>query len=189
MSQKNIYKAFLLFTLMVVAMGAGCSPATDQQPTDTMPGAMTPSDSSPSGVMTPGEGAMVAPPATEPTPTTPAPTTPPATEPAAVTPPAKSSFKDGTYSADGTYMSPGGQEAIGITITLKNDVVTAVSAVSKTSRPMSQRYQGMFIGGLEEVVVGKKITEVSLTKVSGSSLTPAGFNDAVVKIQAQAKNS
>ncbi len=37
------------------------------------------------------------------------------------------------------------------------------------------------------VVVGKKIDEVQLTKVAGSSLTPKGFMDALEKVKTEAK--
>jgi hypothetical protein len=47
----------------------------------------------------------------------------------------------------------------------------------------------MFAGAdYKQYVVGKKIDEVQLTKVSGSSLTPQGFNDALAKIKAEAKS-
>jgi hypothetical protein len=39
------------------------------------------------------------------------------------------------------------------------------------------------------MVVGKNIDEVNLGKVSGSSLTPIGFNNAIEDIRSQAKGS
>jgi hypothetical protein len=38
------------------------------------------------------------------------------------------------------------------------------------------------------MVVGKNISELQLTKVSGSSLTPQGFMDALEKIKAEAQS-
>ncbi len=105
-----------------------------------------------------------------------------------VTDPKKTSvYKDGTYTATGSYMSPGGPDKIGVTLTLKNDIVTDVSATEMAGDPTSKRFQGMFLSGYKQYVIGKNIASLSLTKVSGSSLTPKGFNDALLKIKAQAK--
>ena len=46
---------------------------------------------------------------------------------------------------------------------------------------------GLFASGFKALVVGKKITDVNLDKVSGSSLTSGGWNEAITKIEAQAK--
>jgi hypothetical protein len=51
----------------------------------------------------------------------------------------------------------------------------------------SERYHNMFISGYQQYVVGKNIASVYLTKVSGSSLTPSGFDDALTQIKSQAK--
>jgi hypothetical protein len=73
-----------------------------------------------------------------------------------------------------------------VTLTLKDDIITAVTVTSNATRPMSMRMQGMFISGCQAVVVGKNIDDVHLTNVSGSSLTPKGFNDALTKIKTDA---
>ena len=109
------------------------------------------------------------------------------TPPADTTKQSASVYKDGTYSATGSYMSPGGEDQIAITLTLKNDIITDVSATPEAGDGMSMRYQNKFISGYKQYVVGKNISDVHLTKVSGSSLTPGGFNDALAQIKAQAK--
>ncbi len=96
-------------------------------------------------------------------------------------------YKDGTYTVVGDYISPGGAEQIGVTATLKNGILTDVEAEPKAQRPTSVKYQGIFKDNFKPLVVGKNIDEVRLDKVSGSSLTPKGFNDALEKIKAQAK--
>ena len=101
--------------------------------------------------------------------------------------PVASVYKNGTYSATGSYMSPGGEDQIGVSLTLSNDVITAVSATNMAGDHTSSRYQDRFIAGYKTYVVGKKISDVYLTRVSGSSLTPAGFNDALNQIKAQAQ--
>jgi len=96
-------------------------------------------------------------------------------------------FMDGEYSAVGTYTSPGGQETIDVTVTLKNSIVTAVEVTPNATLPISANFQRKFADGVAEVVVGKAITDIKLDAVSGSSLTPKGFADAIeeIKIAAQ----
>lgn len=95
-------------------------------------------------------------------------------------------YKDGTYSATGSYMSPGGMDKLSVTLTLKNDIITSVSVTPQAGDRTSSRYQNMFISGYQQYVLGKDIANVSLTKVSGSSLTPKGFDDALKQIKSQA---
>lgn len=98
-----------------------------------------------------------------------------------------SDFKDGTYTADGSYQTPGGRESIGVTVTLTNGVVTSASVEQKGERGESKEYQAKFASGFASQVVGKKIDEVSLSRVAGSSLTSNGFNNAIATIENQAK--
>jgi uncharacterized protein with FMN-binding domain len=100
---------------------------------------------------------------------------------------ATSQYKDGTYTATGTYDSPGGLDNVGVTLTLKNDAITSVSFTPMAHDGTSARYQTMFAGGFQSLVLGKNIARVHLDTVSGSSLTGGGFNDALAKIKAQAK--
>lgn len=108
----------------------------------------------------------------------------PATETSAST----AMYKDGTYTVVGNYQSPAGAEDLGVTLTLAGDVVTDASAEVKATNTFSINWQNTFANNFKTLVVGKKISEVELTKVSGSSLTPMGFNDAVAKIKVQAKS-
>jgi hypothetical protein len=97
------------------------------------------------------------------------------------------SFKDGSYMATGSYESPGGNEHITVHVTLKGGVVTTTSADSGAEDPEAHEYQSMFIGGYASQIVGKPITAVHLSRVSGSSLTSQGFNDAINQIENEAK--
>ncbi len=97
------------------------------------------------------------------------------------------SYKDGVYSVVGNYSSPAGAEQIDVNLTLKDGVVTAAEVTPQATVPLSQRFQGQFVSGYKAYVIGKKIDEISITKVSGSSLTPKGFADALAKIKAKAK--
>lgn len=95
-------------------------------------------------------------------------------------------FKDGTYSSNGKYNSPAGPEEIGVTVSVKGDVITDATVKVLATNPASKNWQTKVSEGIKSVVVGKKLTDVVLDKVSGSSLTPKGWNDAVAKIQKQA---
>jgi hypothetical protein len=97
-------------------------------------------------------------------------------------------YKDGEYSAVGNYVSPGGPEEVNVSLMLKENVITDVTFESKAERPISVKFQGIFGADYKQYVVGKNIDDVELTKVSGSSLTPQGFNDALAKIKAEAKS-
>jgi len=95
-------------------------------------------------------------------------------------------YKDGTYTANGSYISPAGDETIDVKITLANDTITAVTVTPLATDSESQRYEGKFADGISAVVVGKKLNTVSVGKVNGSSLTGTGFNSALARIKNQA---
>lgn len=95
-------------------------------------------------------------------------------------------FADGTYSATGEYQAPSGTESVDVTITLEGGTVTAVEVVGNATDPQAILMQGQFVGGIAAVVVGKKIDELQVDKVGGSSLTSGGFNRAIDEIKADA---
>ena len=96
-------------------------------------------------------------------------------------------YKDGTYTAIGSYEAPGGTEQITITLVIKNDIVTGASGVAGSYDRTSLRYENAFLSGFKQYVVGKSIDSIQLGRVSGASLTPQGFNDALAQIKSQAK--
>lgn len=95
-------------------------------------------------------------------------------------------YADGTYTAKGSYSTPETVEEIEVTLTLSDDVVTDVQVVGDPMAPESKNYQGQFIAGISDVVVGKKLDELQVDRVAGSSLTSGGFDQAVVKIKDEA---
>jgi hypothetical protein len=99
----------------------------------------------------------------------------------------KTIYKNGTYSATGSYDSPGGEEHVRVTLTLSSNVITTANVQSGANDPTAQTYQDSFISGYKSQVVGKKISTIKLSNVSGSSLTSQGFNDALNQIENQAK--
>jgi uncharacterized protein with FMN-binding domain len=102
--------------------------------------------------------------------------------------PQTSNYKDGTYSAEGKYAVHAGEEQIGVKITIKNGAITDVVVIQEAKLPMSKTMQADFAANFKPMVMGKNIDTLVLGKVSGSSLTPLGFNDAVNQIKAQAKS-
>ena len=97
-----------------------------------------------------------------------------------------STYADGTYEADGSYTSPGGQESVGVSITLEDDVVTAVTVTPHATSGNAKQFQTQFAGAISGEVVGKDIDSLEVSRVAGSSLTSGGFNDALEAIKADA---
>lgn len=173
MNSKNTQKATVISSLTLAALAlAGCGTTTQtSMTTETPPVKNTPpvKEESPTPVTSTPES----------------PTNDPM--PVATSTPTSHTYRDGTYSTVGSYHSPAGDEEIGVTITLKNDIITDVTVVPKATAMRSVVMQKDFVANYKSMVVGKNITEVNLGKVSGASLTPKGFNDAILKIEAQAK--
>ena len=95
-------------------------------------------------------------------------------------------YADGTYSAEGEYATPETVEKIEVTITLADNVITAVEVSGTPMRPETVRFQGQFVDGIAAEVVGVDIDKINVKRVAGSSLTSGGFNKAVDAIKAQA---
>ncbi|MBJ2122000.1 hypothetical protein I6N91_13525 [Arthrobacter sp. MSA 4-2] len=129
-----------------------------------------------------GEGASSAPASSA------APEAPASAEPTEAAPAASDqAYEDGDFTQVGSYVSPGGTEEIGVTLTLEKDVVTAVTTEPMPSNPTAKLYQERFSGGIQEEIVGKKLDELKVDKVAGSSLTSGGFAEATDRIKSEAK--
>jgi uncharacterized protein with FMN-binding domain len=115
--------------------------------------------------------------------TTPAATTP--TDSSATS--ATSSVKDGTYTASSSYQVPHGQESIKVDVTLSGGTVTAVSIQNSANDRDSEFYQEQFAANYKSAVVGKKISGLQISSVSGASDTTDGFNQALEQIASQAQ--
>lgn len=95
-------------------------------------------------------------------------------------------YNDGTYTAEGSYQTPETVEQISVTLTLEEGIVSEVTVEGDPQAPETEQYQGAFIGGIAEEVVGVAIDDLEVSRVSGSSLTSGGFNAAVEDIKSQA---
>ena len=96
----------------------------------------------------------------------------------------RSKYADGTYTATGQYGSL--PSSIVVSVTLVDDVITAVTVTPRATDPTSLDYQTRFAQAIPALVVGRNIDEVNLSKVAGSSGTPDGFNAAIQRIKAEA---
>lgn len=97
------------------------------------------------------------------------------------------SYKDGTFQAAGSYQTPGGREKLTVKVTLANGVISAVDLERDPTTREAEEYQGKFVSGYKAQVIGKKIDDVQLSRVAGSSLTSGGFNQALETIKNDAR--
>ena len=86
-------------------------------------------------------------------------------------------YADGVYTTTGQY--GGLPSSITVTVTLVDDVVTAVSVTPNATDPTSLEFQRRFAAAIPAVVVGKRIDEARVSRLAGSSATPDGFNAAI----------
>jgi uncharacterized protein with FMN-binding domain len=94
------------------------------------------------------------------------------------------SYADGEYSAVGEY---GGLPShITVSLTLADEVITAVAVDTHATDPTSLDYQERFADAVPSVVVGRPIEGLEVSRIAGSSGTPQGFNDALIQIREQA---
>lgn len=96
------------------------------------------------------------------------------------------SFKDGVYEATGEYSNPGGQSKVKVEVTLADGTISVVKVTPEATNGTSKGFQQKFASGIAPAAVGKKIDELDISKVSGSSLTSIGFNQAIDQIKADA---
>jgi len=97
-------------------------------------------------------------------------------------------WNDGTYQSRGGYQSPNGPETVDVTITLANGVITAIVVTPNATNSSSARYQGQFAEGISAETLGKPLDDLSVSRVSGSSLTSGGFREALEAIKADASS-
>ncbi|WP_158375898.1 FMN-binding protein [Cellulosimicrobium cellulans] len=95
-------------------------------------------------------------------------------------------FTDGSYTAEGSYSTPGGEESISVDVTVADGVVTDVTVTPEATGGNAARFQDEFASGIADEVVGQELAGLSVDKVSGSSLTGDGFNAALDQIRADA---
>jgi uncharacterized protein with FMN-binding domain len=182
-----LHKRVLTALAAVSILGAaGCAGAEAQAPTDGTPASEAPASEAPASEAPASEAPASEAPASDAPAATgeSAPAAGPATTEAAA---GSQTYKDGSYTETGSYQSPAGPEEVGVTITLEADVVAAVEVEPMPDNPTTTMYQERFAGGISDAIVGKKLDELAVDKVAGSSLTSGGFNEAADKIKSQAQ--
>ena len=95
-------------------------------------------------------------------------------------------YADGVYTAEGDYISPAGPSSVTVEITVQNDSVAAVTVTPQSTDPTAKGFQTQFADGIADVIIGRDIDILEVSRVGGSSLTSGGFNDALEKIKAEA---
>jgi len=95
-------------------------------------------------------------------------------------------YTDGTYEADGDYVSPAGPSRVTVELTVADDVVTDVTVTPLATDPTSKGFQTQFADGISAAIVGQDIDTLNVSRIGGSSLTSGGFNDALEQIKSEA---
>ncbi len=92
-----------------------------------------------------------------------------------------------SYTADVTYLTPARtSHAMSVSLTIENGIVTdSTIAYDGKSDGFSNPSQEKFDSLYKTEVIGKSLSDISLSRVGGASLTSQAFNDAVAQIAAQ----
>jgi hypothetical protein len=85
------------------------------------------------------------------------------------------------------WPSPARSAPVKVTLKIKSQKVTSVKVTAVYVDSGEKEYESSFAKGISKVVVGKKPSTLSVSRVGGSSLTSGGFNAAVKTIRAHAK--
>ena len=95
-------------------------------------------------------------------------------------------YTDGTYVAEGGYTAPSGPAAITVSITIADDAVSWVHVAPGTFVGDPFAFQDQFAKAVPDLILGKDLDELSVSRVAGSSLTSQAFNLAIDKIKTEA---
>tara|TARA_B100000508_G_scaffold36168_2_gene27993 strand:+ start:7751 stop:9094 length:1344 start_codon:yes stop_codon:yes gene_type:complete len=96
-------------------------------------------------------------------------------------------MSDGTYSSEVRYEVPYGYvEPMSLVVTVEDGVITESVVDFEVANPVSGDYVRSFERYYKDQVIGKPITEVSLARFGGASLTNVAFDAALEKIKVEA---
>lgn len=70
-----------------------------------------------------------------------------------------------------------------VTVTLEDDIITALEIAQESSSPKSARHQAQFASQIESQVIGKKLSESDSIYLSVASSTSTAFNQSIKEIQ------
>lgn len=94
-------------------------------------------------------------------------------------------YADGTYAAKGIYGNL--PSFVTVTARIEDGVIDSVSVLPHATDPTSLALQRRFAAAVPAVVVGRRLAEVNVGRLAGSTGTPRGFNDAIRQIRDQAR--
>lgn len=99
-------------------------------------------------------------------------------------------YIDGTYSASASYLTPRRTEhLVGVTLTIENDVVVdSIVTFDGEANTYANDNQARFDRAYGEQVIGQPLDTISLSRVGGASLTSGAWNEAKIKIAAEARS-
>jgi hypothetical protein len=100
---------------------------------------------------------------------------------------ATTKYKNGTYKADIKYTSPAGSESMKMELVIADDQISSINLEAEAENSTSIGHQNRFKSAINSQVVGKKIDELSLSRVAGASLTTGGFNNTLNSIKQTAQ--
>lgn len=90
-------------------------------------------------------------------------------------------------STKSSYTSPAGMEDVGFDVVVdKEGVITGATVEAMTDNQISKMRQEAFGQALPQVIVGKKLQDLShIDTIGGSSLTTGAFNEALTSLKSQ----
>jgi len=95
-----------------------------------------------------------------------------------------------SLSAEGNYLTPARTaHIVALTLTLSGDTVTDAVVLfdgNASAGQYSNDNQARFDAAYKEQVIGKRLGDISLSRVGGASLTSRAFNEAVAQISQNA---
>ena len=121
-------------------------------------------------------------------PSTQSPTPPKETPPSIPTPPPgpSTAYKSGSYSSSVTYRVPSGRSyTMDVSLTVTGDTVTT-SNVSFDIFGTNDGNTQNFVSEYRSHVIGQKLSQISLARVGGASITSRAFNQAIGAIKTKA---
>ena len=121
-------------------------------------------------------------------PSTQSPTPPKETPPSIPTPPPgpSTAYKSGSYSSSVTYRVPSGRSyTMEVSLTVTGDTVTTSNVSFDTFGTNDGNTQN-FVSEYKSHVIGQKLSQISLARVGGASITSRAFNQAIGAIKTKA---
>jgi len=99
-----------------------------------------------------------------------------------------SAFQDGSFAAEGHYLTPGGAEALGVRLTVTAGQVVECQVTVRATSPTARQFQRQFASRYARQVVSRDLESLAVSRVAGASLTSLGFDNALGQIRAAASD-